>query len=1226
MGDKGQRVLSLSSAKWRRGSGRGGAFKSVRNKPLSPCPLPAALRGEREKTGNILFHHLFLCLVAALLLPALRAADDPFADIVRRTDPLTPEQERQKFHLPPGFEIRLVASEPQISKPMNMAFDGRGRLWITESREYPFPAPSGKKGRDAIKILVDRDGDGAADEITTFADGLNIPIGIYPCQGGAIALSIPNIYRFTDTNDDGKADGQSVLYGPIGFDKDTHGLTSAFRRGYDGWLYACHGFNNTTTLRGSDGSSITMNSGNTYRMRLDGSRVEQFTWGQVNPFGLAFDPMGNLYSADCHSSPIYQLIRGGYYPSFGKPNDGLGFAPAMMHHSHGSTAIGGIVFYADQQFPREFRENFFVGNVMTCRINRDQLVLHGSTPEAREAPDFLSCDDPWFRPVDLQLGPDGALYVADFYNRIIGHYEVPLDHPGRDRERGRIWRIAWLGSASSAGQTPSPKKPLLDLPHESVESVIGFLGHPNLTVRMLAMNELTDRFGLAAADPVLAAVNGDSTPSQKIHGLWVLHRLGVLETNFTLDRLVKDREPAVRAHAMRVLAEMPELAPPRLTFLRRGLSDLDPFVQRAAADALGRHPVFENIEPLLHLLRDASPADTHLIHVARMALRNQLENGVNFRALTTLDLAERDYQLLAGVALGVHSPEAAAFLLAYLQKYPPPGQLPDYLRHVARYGPDSAIPSLARLARDRVSTDLDLQLTLLNSVEEGAAQRGSSAGRGVAEWAAELAQKLLASPGLGGDGWAHGPVEETVDSQNPWVLQQRSSSDGRPPATFISSLKQGGESLTGILRSPPFDIPDHLSFFVAGHDGYPGKPAEHKNSVRLSDAQTGAIIAETFAPRNDVAQPVRWDLAGRKGRKGRLEIVDRNHQEAFAWIAAGRFDPEVIKLPSVSPSQVSQRQQAAADLAARFKISALAPRLAGLFASAQTDLDTRAAAAKALLALPAHDRRLAFGPLIAEPTVPIALRLRLSDELARKETNTPAALLEIFQSLPAQGQTRIARLLSGTASGRAELLNFIEAGAVSARLLLDTRVKDQVMSEPSPELRERIKRLTKDLTPPRLEIQKLIAERRASYDPATAQPVEGAAVFQKNCGVCHQIDGQGGLVGPQLDGVGNRGRDRLCEDILDPNQNVDRAFRTQIVVLRNGDVAAGLLRRHEGKVLVLAESTGKERSIPDQEIKEQRESELSLMPDNFGEVLSPAEFNHLLAFLLSKGTAGAAKR
>ena len=113
----------------------------------------------------------------------------------------------------------------------------------------------------------------------------------------------------------------------------------------------------------------------------------------------------------------------------------------MMTHDHGSTAIAGIAYYAADHFPTDYHDTIFVGNVVTNRINRDRLERHGSTVRRSRMPDFLSSDDPWFRPVDIKLGPDGALYVADFYNRIIGHYEVPLNHPGRDRERGRIWRI-----------------------------------------------------------------------------------------------------------------------------------------------------------------------------------------------------------------------------------------------------------------------------------------------------------------------------------------------------------------------------------------------------------------------------------------------------------------------------------------------------------------------------------------------------------------------------------------------------------------------------------------------------------------------------------------------------------------------------------------------------------------------------------------------------------------
>ena len=131
-----------------------------------------------------------------------------------------------------------------------------------------------------------------------------------------------------------------------------------------------------------------------------------------------------------------------------------------MTHDHGSTAIAGITYYAAEHFPKEYRDNIFIGNVVTNRINRDRLERTGASVKAIAMPDFLKCDDPWFRPVDIKLGPDGALYVADFYNRIIGHYEVPLNHPGRDREKGRIWRIVYQG----AGQEGSnPLQPIRDL-------------------------------------------------------------------------------------------------------------------------------------------------------------------------------------------------------------------------------------------------------------------------------------------------------------------------------------------------------------------------------------------------------------------------------------------------------------------------------------------------------------------------------------------------------------------------------------------------------------------------------------------------------------------------------------------------------------------------------------------------------------------------------------------
>src|SRR5581483_977072 len=235
---------------------------------------------------------------------------------------------------------------------------------------------------------------------------------------------------------------------------------------------------------------------------------------------------------------------------------------------HGSTAIAGVVFYAATNFPPAFRENIFVGNVMTCRIDRDSLEDHGSTRIAKEESDFLSCDDPWFRPVDLQLGPDGAIYMADFYNRIIGHYEVPLDHPGRDRQRGRIWRITYKGTN---GPVQLPQLKDFNLAKASVGKLIEELGNPNFTVRMLAMNELTDRIGPAAIGPVTKMMRSKKARIfQKIHGLWVLYRAGALEPNI-LAAAAQDPSPAVRVHAMKVFSEMETLTAEQHKLVLAGL-------------------------------------------------------------------------------------------------------------------------------------------------------------------------------------------------------------------------------------------------------------------------------------------------------------------------------------------------------------------------------------------------------------------------------------------------------------------------------------------------------------------------------------------------------------------------------------------------------------------------------------------------------------------------------
>ncbi len=1174
-----------------------------------------------------------LLLIAASL--TLHAANDPFAENVRTTDPRSPEEQQKTFRLPPGFEAQLVAAEPQLRKPMNMQFDVAGRLWFTESREYPWPT-NYSSPRDTIRILSEFDANGRAHKVTTFATNLNIPIGLYPYQSPAsdgsgkltwkcVAWSIPNIWLFEDTDGDLVADKKTAIYGPFDHTRDTHGNQSSFRRGFDGWLYAHHGFNNDSHITAKDGSRADMNSGNSYRIRFDGSRIEHYTHGQVNPFGLAFDEFGNMYSSDCHSAPTYQLLAGGYYPSFGKPHDGLGFAPVLMEHSHGSTAIDAMLYYADDLWPAEFQKNIFVGNVMTSRMNRDRLTFNGSSPRANELDDFVKSDDPWFRPVDSLLGPDGAFYMADFYNRIIGHYEVPLPHPGRDRERGRIWRVIYKGADGSAKLRP------LALAND-LDGLIKEMASPSLARRMLAMNAIDDRFGKTALPSLQAASKKASNAFQQVHLLWLLHRMDAL-TGEQLSAASSAPEPVLRVHARRIAADIwhrDSLGGPAVntallaaaqSVALAGLKDADALVQRCAAEAVGKLNIngSDPVRALVELRARIPDADTHLLYVVRKSIRDQLLKPGVFQKVLAEKWSNTERRALADVAVAVTNSAAASFLLSHLQAVPEPRDLTaKMLQHAARFLPEDRIDDLASFVREKFADDLDFQWALFKPILDGLAQRGVEPSFRMKMWGNTLADGLLSSVRRTESDWIALPVESNPASPNPWVVQNRKSADGRD-ADFLCSLPQG-EKLTGILRSKSFAVPAKLSLFMAGHDGYPDKPLQGKNFVSLRDADSHDLLTNAPAPRNDTARKVSWDLSAHAGKQAFLELVDADTAGAYAWLAVGRFEPAVVSLPKVTPKLIDERLQAIAQIARATRDDSLEPQLlAGM--KIPSGPDTRASLATTLLAL--NSKQLApCADILSDANAPAAARQKVAQALGDASTaDARALLLGAVRTAPERAQAKLALALAVNRAGAEALLADVEAGKTSARLLQDRTLKEKVIAAKPADADARLARLTKSLAPLNEQLQKLVESRRDAFQKAATSAGAGAAVFEKACAACHQIDGKGAVVGPQLDGLGARGAERIMEDILDPNRNVDTAFRSTMFILDDGDVAAGLFRREEGEQIVFADSTGKEQTIPKKQVKERRQSELSLMPENLADAMTPQEFNDLVAFLLSKSGA-----
>jgi putative heme-binding domain-containing protein len=1139
---------------------------------------------------------------------------------VRSTPPRTAEEELAGLHVPPGFVVELVASEPQIAKPMNLTFDPRGRLWVTQTVEYPYPAKEGQPSRDAVVILEDRDGDGLRETVTRFAEGLNIPIGILPFGDGCICFSIPDLLWLRDTDGDGRCDRRDKILGPFDTSRDTHGMVNSLRLGPDGWIYANHGFNNQSKVQGLDGHSIQMNSGNVFRFRPDGSRVELFTQGQVNPFGMAVDEFGFLFTADCHSKPITQLIRGGCYPSFGRPDDGLGFVPSTMEHLHGSTAIAGLAIGSEGGWPEAYRDQFFSGNVMTSRINRNRIVRQGATVRAEELPDLLTSDDPWFRPVDLRFGPDGALYIADFYNRIIGHYEVPLDHPDRDRERGRIFRVRMTDQAARKS---------LRIADASMEEKVKLLSDSSANVRRMARESLADSQD-ADCDAQLTKILSDRQAAAValVEAMWCWRqRHGKLPEAWSV--LLHHDSPLVAVHAVKLAGSLPSFDRWNELLARWQVAANDPdqaVVERAIVETIGHAGPFSALEPLIDRWNQTSK-DPILNQSIKIAMRDLLSRMGNEQQLF-VDWVDPN---APKSPLAIDSPKVESLipvLLALRDQLP----LDPLVAWVVRQEKNSdriaqILPTIASAA------SLDQSHRILPMLEKVYGDNPQEIGDQLIQMAEAQKKRFGKVAGLLEDRLQRWYEEEanrlsilreqltgpllhfqSTDREGRWTAKAWGT-EARPrmgstQVQLMSSL-QLGESYTGQMQTCAFAAPQSLRFWIAGHNGMPNEQDHKKNRVVLEEA-SGREIASFYPPRNDTAIEVSWDAGDLKGKLIRLRVIDGDDQNAYAWIAV-----RTIASPG---DQCIDADSALQRLLRAFRTVAWENPTAAAWrwnANQSLDLMGRYEWVSGLLRSESP-----IASALLEQSFPQGWaegwetggQMVLPEDGPFKEPLERQILPALRQFATAPQQSLVAQGLGSLARGRPWLVESLEKGWLSRDVLLDfpdswweglsNAPIDITLKEMRPEVRVG-----------KQELQQLVAQRVKNIRGLTGTKARGKVLFQEKCALCHQLGGQGTVLGPQLEGVGKRGPERLCEDILLPNRNVDEAFRTRVVLTTSGQVLTGLVRQRGESSIELVDQKGVATTLPVEEIEEEKPSELSLMPANFHESLDDQQMADLLEFL-----------
>lgn len=522
--------------------------------------------------------------------------------------PIAPEKAAAKLGLHPEFDINLVVSEPLVEKVISMDWDPQGRLWVAETPEYPNgrtinkndsmvalwavkdpeKVQAGEKedrpAKDRISWLVDSDGDGRMDRKTVFAEGLELVTSLVFYKDGVIVAQAPDILWLRDTNGDGKCDmkGELVkLYGGFGT-FDTHAVINNFRWGMDGWIYSAVGYSAGDPANGDGSKKFGRITAGIIRFKPDGTALEQYASGSCNTWGFDFSPDGEAFytTATCGEHFLHVVMPekvlskgniGGVRSSAVLP-DHQDIKPAVKHTRPAYvqidwvgkfTAAAGCAIYNGGAWPERYNGSHFCSETTMSLIHNDMLKANGVTYTAfkepgREENEFIAGSDLWFRPVHTRVGPDGALYVVDFYNQAAIHNDTrgpkhgarnAAVRPDRDHHFGRVWRVQHKNPRANT----VPKLATVD-----TAGLVAALDHPNGWVRDTAHRLLVERAAKDATPKLLEmAKSNTASPAGRAAALWTAYLISGRHDAAAMLAMYQSGDETVRKTPMKLVRNYP---------------------------------------------------------------------------------------------------------------------------------------------------------------------------------------------------------------------------------------------------------------------------------------------------------------------------------------------------------------------------------------------------------------------------------------------------------------------------------------------------------------------------------------------------------------------------------------------------------------------------------------------------------------------------------------------
>jgi putative membrane-bound dehydrogenase-like protein len=483
--------------------------------------------------------------------------------------PLSPEESMKHIQVPVDFKLEMFAAEPNVMHPIAISWDEKGRMYVLITQDYPNERKE-TGGRDYILICEDTDKDGKADKFTKFADDLSIPTGMVFANGGLIVSQAPHMLFLKDTNGDDVADEKRVLFSGFGT-FDTHAGPSNLHYGFDNWIWGAVGYSGFKGVVGKSKDTIQFGQA-FFRFKPDGSELEWMTSTNNNTWGFGFNETNDVFGSTANNSHgWYMAIPNRYFSSANNIENGSRSTDThrdikpitekvrQVDAFGGFTAAAGHNFYTARAFPKKYWNNIaFVSEPTGHVLHQNNMVRKGTDFSDKESFNLMAGADEWFSPVFAEVGPDGAVWVADWYSYIIQHNPTPqggsngegnaYETPLRDFTHGRIYRVSYNGAA--------PYQPI-QLESTNVNGLLAALKSDNKFWRTHAQRMLVER-GNKDIVPQLkemvanAQLDEIGINATAIHALWALKGLGALDEQ-TLEVALTHPIPSVRKNAIQVM-------------------------------------------------------------------------------------------------------------------------------------------------------------------------------------------------------------------------------------------------------------------------------------------------------------------------------------------------------------------------------------------------------------------------------------------------------------------------------------------------------------------------------------------------------------------------------------------------------------------------------------------------------------------------------------------------